>query len=347
MNSSSPPTPPDPAQTANTQQSENISSAIANTTLNDVNQITPYGSIMYYPAPGGAGNWVPGVGGGPSTFVPQYEAVTTLAPNLQALETSDISNAQTAADTQGQLAKNIQSTLATPLDLGPNATSAYLDKLATAELNPQLAQQKAQLDQTLADQGLTPGSEGWKYQQGQFGLNSAQQLNDLYLQGQNQAISALEAQYNEPINALSALQSQSQVSQPGVGTLAPTTQSPIQPANYSQDVYNSSAQQLQAYQDQLQQSNAITSGLFGLSGNLISGGAKLFSDREDKTDIEPLGHDPESGLMIHAYRYKGDPKSYPKTVGPMAQDVEKQDPSAVQSIGGHKIIAAMPFGLGR
>ncbi len=344
MNTPSPPPVPDPTTTANSQQSENIGAAIANTTLNDVNQITPYGNIMYYPAPG-AGNWVPGVGGGPSTFVPQYEAVTTLSPELKALSDTGIANSQIAANTEGMLGKNVQSTLATPIDLGPNATSAYLDKLATAELNPQIAQQQAQLNQTLANQGLTPGSAGWNYQQQQFGLNSAQQLNDLYLQGQNTAMQAIEAQYNEPLNALSALQSQSQVSEPGVGTLAPTVQSPIQPANYSQDVYNSAGLQNQQYQDQIQQSNALTSGLFGLGGSLISGGAKLFSDREDKADIEPLGRDPESGLMIHAYRYKNDPKTYPKTVGVMAQDLEKQDPSAVQSIGGHKVIA--PFGLGR
>jgi hypothetical protein len=319
---------------------------MANTALNDVNQVTPYGDITYAQT---GSTQVPLAGGswGQTIGVPTYTATTKLSPELQALSSADIANAQQAANTELALGKNVASTLATPLDLGPNATSAYLDKLARAELDPQLAQQQAQLNQTLADQGLTPGSEGWKYQQGQFGLNSAQQLNDLYLQGQNTAMTALEAQYNEPLNALSALQSQSQVSEPGVGTLAPTTQSSIGPAPIGQDVYNSYQGQLSAYQDQLQQSNALTSGLFGLGGSLIGGGAKLFSDRDDKTDIEPLGRDPDSGLMVHAYRYKKDPKTYPKTVGVMAQDIEKQDPSAVQSIGGHKVIGAAPFGLGR
>ena len=76
----------------------------------------------------------------------------------------------------------------------------------------------------------------------------------------------------------------------------------------------------------------------------ILGGANLAakmysSDEDDKTDITPLGED-ETGVKQYAYRYKGDPKSYAKVVGPMAQDIEKKDPSAVKKIGGHKVVAA-------
>ena len=69
-------------------------------------------------------------------------------------------------------------------------------------------------------------------------------------------------------------------------------------------------------------------------------GAKLYqSDEDDKTDITPLGKD-EDGVKQYSYRYKSDPKTYPKVVGPMAQDIEKKDPSAVKKIGGHKVVAA-------
>ena len=37
---------------------------------------------------------------------------------------------------------------------------------------------------------------------------------------------------------------------------------------------------------------------------------------------------------MHAFRYKGDPKTYPKVVGPMAQEVEEKFPGATQSTGG-------------
>jgi hypothetical protein len=62
------------------------------------------------------------------------------------------------------------------------------------------------------------------------------------------------------------------------------------------------------------------------------------SDETLKTDKQKLGKDPASGVDMYAFRYKGDPKSYPKVVGPMAQDVAKKYPQAVATIGGKKAI---------
>jgi hypothetical protein len=69
-------------------------------------------------------------------------------------------------------------------------------------------------------------------------------------------------------------------------------------------------------------------------------GSKLFglSDRDDKTDIKKLGKDPDSGVDMYAYRYKGDPKSYPKVVGPMADDLEEFLPGITKLIGGHQVV---------
>jgi hypothetical protein len=58
------------------------------------------------------------------------------------------------------------------------------------------------------------------------------------------------------------------------------------------------------------------------------------SDKEMKTDITKLGKDPKTGLQMHAYRYKGDPKSYPKVVGPMAQEVQEKYPDQAKRLGG-------------
>lgn len=83
-------------------------------------------------------------------------------------------------------------------------------------------------------------------------------------------------------------------------------------------------------------------GLSSGVGSVLGGGAGallgIFSDENEKTDIEKVGTDPASGLTLHAYRYKGDPKSYPKVVGPMAQDVEKKFPGATRKIGGKLVI---------
>ena len=85
-------------------------------------------------------------------------------------------------------------------------------------------------------------------------------------------------------------------------------------------------------------------------GSILLGGlglatkaAPLFmaSDREDKTDIKKLGKDPD-GIPMYAYRYKGDPKSYPKVVGPMADDLEKFLPGITKLIGGHQVVKLGP-----
>ncbi|MET0643128.1 MAG: tail fiber domain-containing protein [Candidatus Binatia bacterium] len=60
------------------------------------------------------------------------------------------------------------------------------------------------------------------------------------------------------------------------------------------------------------------------------------SDRTEKTDIRRVGK--KKGVPIYSYRYKGDPKTYPKLVGPMAQDIEKVRPESVRTVGGKKIV---------
>lgn len=64
----------------------------------------------------------------------------------------------------------------------------------------------------------------------------------------------------------------------------------------------------------------------------------MLSDEREKTDIKELGKDPETDLTLYAYRYKDDPKTYPKVVGPMAQEVEEKFPGSTRSIGGSLII---------
>ncbi len=68
-------------------------------------------------------------------------------------------------------------------------------------------------------------------------------------------------------------------------------------------------------------------------------GIGLFSDENEKTDVKKLGKDPRTGVEMAAYRYKGDPKTYPKVVGPAsAQQVERVHPGATRKIGGKRII---------
>ena len=89
------------------------------------------------------------------------------------------------------------------------------------------------------------------------------------------------------------------------------------------------------------QSNPASMALGGLQtlGGLFSSGAggtsaaaglmSMFSDRRLKTDIQKVGTH-STGLPIYAYRFKGDPKSYHKVAGAMAEEVMKIAPHAVR-----------------
>lgn len=87
--------------------------------------------------------------------------------------------------------------------------------------------------------------------------------------------------------------------------------------------------------------NAFLQGL-GAVGSAATGAAALypliFSDERMKTDVTKVGRDKETGLDMYAYRYKGDPKTYPKVVGPMAQDIEKKYPEQVREVAGRKAV---------
>ena len=62
------------------------------------------------------------------------------------------------------------------------------------------------------------------------------------------------------------------------------------------------------------------------------------SEDDTKTDKEKVGMVPGTDLEMWAFRYKKDPKHYPKVVGVMASDVEKKMPDAVHRVDGKRVI---------
>jgi hypothetical protein len=95
---------------------------------------------------------------------------------------------------------------------------------------------------------------------------------------------------------------------------------------------------------------SLLGGALGLGGLGLQAYSVL-SDRRDKTDVDELGVDPLTGLKMYSYRYKSDPKTYPKVVGPMAQDIEESTGRRMPEIGGRKLVPmamlqgpAMPAG---
>lgn len=166
-------------------------------------------------------------------------------------------------------------------------------------------------------------------QQQQAGFNASQAARNQYLQEQF-------ALRNQPLNEIAALLSGSQVQAPNFintpGAQIPTTDI----AGLINQNFN---QQFQNYQQQSTNTNSLIGGLLGFGA-----GALKASDRRVKEDIVKMGSvfaTDEKGddrkLPIYQYSYKADPSGARHT-GPMAQDVEKLDKSAVTSIGGVKHI---------
>lgn len=212
--------------------------------------------------------------------------------------------------------------------------------------------------QALANQQVLSGLQQQGYQQAvnqynqqqQQAIGAAQQgaysLGQLGLQGQQAALQGIQAllgtggmQQNLAQQQLSAAYNQ----------WLQSRAYPYQQANFYSGIVSGIAPNMGGTTNTMGIGNSQTqqqqaSGGGGGAGMLTSALSflpMLFqSDKKDKTDIQYLGKD-ESGEKIYSYRYKGDPKSYPKVVGPMAQDIEKDEPERIYEVGGHKIVEGL------
>ena len=96
-----------------------------------------------------------------------------------------------------------------------------------------------------------------------------------------------------------------------------------------QYVYQSAAMDMQKYQIQVQQSNQLMGGMFGLAGNLLGA---FISDRRLKADIVKVADDAR-GFGWYIWRYVWD-RPGTQRFGVMAQEVREFVPSAVMEVFG-------------
>jgi hypothetical protein len=188
--------------------------------------------------------------------------------------------------------------------------------------------------------GLTQEQLGNAASAGLGQLGTQQMQNNIANYGMLTSAGGFEqAQAQNDINAqLAKFQQANTYPLQGLGVLE---------SSLGQTPYNTGTSGSSQSTTQQTQSNPMAMALGGLStlGGLFSApaggisaasGIQNFfggSDRRMKTDITRVGTH-RTGIPIHAYRYKGDPKTYPKVVGPMAEDVAKIAPHAVSIIPG-------------
>lgn len=309
------PTPPDPKTTEAASTATNVGTAIANSNLQNVNQVTPNGSLTY--SQSGTYKWTdPNTG--QSYDIPQYTATTALSPDQQKLQ--DLSNSTKA--NLGQIGLDASSRIGSILSTPFNANKSVEDKidaLGAARLDPQFARASDALTTKLSNQGLQPGSAAWNAQMTQFQQGKNDAYNQLYLGGNQQAFTQSLADRNQPINEVTALMSGSQVSNPSFQNI----QEPTIPTTDTAGIINTNFnQQQQQYQQQMTQYNQVMGGLFGLGG----AGVFKYSDRRLKSDIRRVGT-ADNGLPLYLYNIDGRTE-----LGAMADEVKAIRPDAVRTM---------------
>jgi hypothetical protein len=266
MRSSKPPTPPDPAKTAGAQTAQNIGTAIAQSTLNNTNQVTPDGSLTYTQS--GTKPWTD-----PNTgqvhYIPQFTATQTLSGNQQAIKNqSDAAELNLATLAKDQSAR-LGELLGKPVDINNEETEARLMELGSKRLNPALERRREQLRTNLSNQGIKEGSEAFDRAMARNLEGENDAYNQLLLTGRGQAVQEALAERNAPINEITALMSGSQVSQPNFVSTNPAQIANVDRAGLEHAAYRG---RLANWQQQNANRGAAMGGLFGLGARAISGG---------------------------------------------------------------------------
>ena len=309
------PTPPDPKQTAAASTGTNIGTAIANSSLNNVNQVGPNGSLTYNQS--GSTKFTDPYSG--QTYdIPNYTQTTSLSPDQQKLYDLNNKTQQNLGQIGVDQSAKIQGLLGTNVNLSNDAVEGRLMDLGSKRLDPKFAQSEDALRTRLVNQGIAPGSQAWNAEFKNFNEGKNDAYNQLALTGRGQSVQEILTERNQPLNEISALMSGSQVSMPQFGATNKTT---IPTTDTAGIINNNFNQQQQQYQTQMQQQNALMGGLFGLG----SAAAFKFSDRRLKKNIKKIGKT-NDGQNLYKYEYKG---SDEPQIGLMAQEVEKRRPDAV------------------
>jgi hypothetical protein len=275
------------------------------------NQKTPTGSLTYSQT-GTNSYYDPSLG--KTVDLPSFTATTAYTPQQQALFDQQ---QQFAAKSNGiglQQQDAIGKQLATPFTYSPGQYEQWAggtyDKL-NQDVN---AKQTSMQAQTLANQGLQPGTPAYDDAMRNTTYSQDKARNDFMLNAYGTGMNTALTERNQPINEISALVGGGQVSQPNFASTPSVGVQGTDVAGIQNNAYN---QQNAAY-------SAKMGGLFGLGSAAVGGWAA--SDERLKEDIEKVGETPIEGVNAYSFRYKGSPLLQ---LGAMAQEVAKKVPEAV------------------
>ena len=259
----------------------------------------------------------------PNIYTPQGSQTYDPYTNSVRLNESDFTKAERLR--QESLAGQLSGSLSGDFSNNGQAIQDATFQRGKAQIDPIIKQQKRDLAQQLADQGIPMGSEQYNSAMNRLDDSIARQYTDL-----SQASIATGEQVRQSrFNEISSLLGRSQV---GAGTSFASYQ-----PNYNGIDLAGFAQQSQMQNQQLSflgtqarkdRSNQRTNALIGGVGSLGSAAIGALSDITLKENIEQVGISP-SGIIIYEFDYKDKSHGQFRYSGVMAQDLLETHPSAV------------------
>jgi hypothetical protein len=275
------PKAPDPNVVSQAQTQSNQETAAYNAALNRTNTYTPAGSSEFT------------VTGTDPSGAPIYRQDVKLAPDAQALYDQQMAQSRQLGNTAQNMMGRVDASMATPLDTSTAPKLFGADDLLGARqqtqdaiynrqaayLDPQWQQREEQFRTRMANSGITEGNEAWQnakfdedrarsFDYGQardaaIGAGAAETSTLADISGRQRAQTMQELYANRalPLNEFNALRSSSQVDMPQFEGAAGVNSANT---DVSGNMWNAYQAQLDRYNAQQAQSNAIMSGLFGL-----------------------------------------------------------------------------------
>lgn len=309
------PKPTDPRETSAATTGTNLSTAIGNAWMTNMNEYGPDGSRTFDQT---GMETVTDPYTGQTYQVPRFSVTTTLSPEQQAIKEQQDSASLNLTTLGSDLSGTLGDHLRGNFTIDNEATEARLFDLGRTRLDPMFAQRDEDLRSRLASQGIKAGSAAYDREMALLGQNKNDAYNQLLLTGRGQAVNEQLTEDNQRIQQISALMSGGQVSQPMFAT-TPSV-SPAATTDNGSIIANYDNARMNAWE----QNQAGWGSLLGGIGGLFS-----MSDENAKEDMEKIA-ETDDGIGIFKFRYKGSPKTQ---IGLKAQDVAKKKPRAV-AMGG-------------
>lgn len=299
------------------QQGYDVSNAESQQAMNQVEQVTPFGTLNYTQT-----------GVGPNG-VPLYAAETQLSPQEQYLLATGQGTQGEAATSANELLTGANYGGTNPISTIGNMASGLNGQQMNAFLQgeePFFNYQTEGLESQLANQGLTPGTPAYDQAMNILRQNQGQTVSAAEAQFQPTAFQEAQTLYQQPLATAEQLYS---VGNPTSlsAQLINTPQTALQVPNTTA-AYSAAAGPVEAQaQLQEQQFGSTMAGLGQLGGAAIGG---LLSDERAKMDIVPIGQT-KSGIPVVHFKYKHDGSEH---IGMLSKDVRAVHPDCVQNIDG-------------